>query len=223
MDERAAAIRFDDVYFTYPHGGAFSLELAELSLAAGMCAAVCGPNGGGKTTLGKLAAGLLRPSRGRVLLSGDDVAGWPLGRIGARVGYLFQEPSRQIFAPTVLEDVAFPLELKGMEPARARELALASLERLEMAEMAEATTFTLSRGEKQRLALASILASEPGFLVLDEPTTGLDPRRKAILGGIMARLIGQGVGILLISHDRAFVGEHASVVRYMANGRLVDA
>jgi energy-coupling factor transport system ATP-binding protein len=210
-----------NVRYAYPRDSGFSLEVPDLSFPAGECAAICGHNGSGKTTLGKLVAGLLRPSRGSVLLGNEDTAGWPLGKIGGRVGYLFQEPSRQIFAPTVLEEITFPLVLKGMDKGEAVELARSMLARFEMGQLENAVTFTLSRGEKQRLAIVAMLVTNPGFLVLDEPTTGLDARRKGILGVMLRQLLEQNVGILLISHDAAFVKEYACRLHRMAEGRVL--
>ncbi|MCL2503157.1 MAG: energy-coupling factor ABC transporter ATP-binding protein [Coriobacteriia bacterium] len=221
MADKRAAVSLIDVRYAYPGSGAFSLDVPQLSFAAGVCTAVCGHNGSGKTTLGKLAAGLLRPSQGSVLLEDEDIAEWPLGRIGKQVGYLFQEPTRQIFAPTVLEEITFPLTLNGMEEEQAQELARTMLARFEMEPLADATTFMLSRGEKQRLAIAAILVNRPSFLVLDEPTTGLDARRKGILGRMINTLAEQGVGILLISHDAVFVRRYAGVTYRMAEGRML--
>jgi energy-coupling factor transport system ATP-binding protein len=210
-----------NVRYAYHGDTAFSLEVTDLSFSAGECAAICGHNGSGKTTLGKLVAGLLRPLRGSVQLGNEDIGGWPLGKIGGRVGYLFQEPSRQIFAPTVLEEITFPLVLKGMDEGGAVELARSMLARFEMGPLENAVTFTLSRGEKQRLAIIAMLVTNPGFLVLDEPTTGLDARRKGILGAMLRQLLEQNVGILLISHDEKFVKEYASRLLWMAEGRML--
>ena len=210
-----------NVRYAYPGDSAFSLDVQGLSFSAGECVAMRGNNGSGKTTLGKLIAGLLRPLRGSVLLGNEDIAGWPLGKIGGRVGYLFQEPSRQIFAPTVLEEITFPLVLKGMDEGEAVELARSMLARFEMGQLENAVTFTLSRGEKQRLAIVAMLVTNPGFLVLDEPTTGLDARRKGILGALLRQLLEQNVGILLISHDAAFVKDYASRLLWMAEGRVL--
>ena len=210
-----------NVRYAYPLDSAFLLEVPAISFFAGECAALCGHNGSGKTTLGKLIAGLLRPLGGSVLLENEDIAGWPLGKIGGRVGYLFQEPSRQIFAPTVLEEITFPLVLKGMDEKQAAELARSMLTRFEMGPLENAVTFTLSRGEKQRLAIVAMLVTKPAFLVLDEPTTGLDARRKDMLGAMLGQLLEQNVGILLISHDSAFVKEYASRVYTMAEGKVL--
>ena len=210
-----------NVHYAYPGGGTFSLDVPELHFASGACAAITGSNGSGKTTLGKLASGLLRPTRGKTLIEGEDIVNWPLGKIGGKVGYLFQEPARQIFAPTVLEEITFPLALKGVDEQTAQKTAQDMLACFEMETLANAVTYTLSRGEKQRLAIAAMLVNNPGFLVLDEPTTGLDNRGKSILGGMIKTLIKQSAGILLISHDAAFVREYASVAYRMSEGRVL--
>ena len=223
MNDPNTAVCLNDILFTYPDQGnaGFALDVPSLTLPAGICTALCGFNGSGKTTLGKLLAGLLRPVRGKVLLGGEDIAGWPLGKIGARVGYLFQDPSRQIFAPTVIEDITFPLILKGKSEGEAYSLARSILARFEMDTLEEATSYTLSRGEKQRLALAAMMINNPSFFVLDEPTTGLDARRKSILGDILKDLIERGAGILLISHDKQFIRDYAGAVYMMEEGRLL--
>ena len=212
-------VRLADLRYAYPGNDGFALYIPDLFFPAGACTAVCGPNGSGKTTLGKLISGILRPSAGSVLLNGEDTSGWPVGKIGSKVGYLFQEPARQIFAPTVLEEITFPLILKRMDKEEADERARSILARFEMEKLENAVTYTLSRGEKQRLAIAAMLVHDPVFLVLDEPTTGLDARRKDILGGMLLQLAGNGVGILLISHDSSFVSKHAVSVQRIVEGR----
>ena len=219
MCDNKVPVRLMDVHYTYPGNDGFSLAIQELSFPAGECSAVCGHNGSGKTTLGKLISGILRPSAGRVLLDGEDTSGWSIGKIGGKVGYLFQEPSRQIFAPTVIEEITFPLLLKNMDRGEANKLARSILVRFEMEKLENATTYTLSRGEKQRLAIAAMLVHDPIFIVLDEPTTGLDSRRKELLGGMIQQLVEKGIGILLISHDSAFLGKHAGSIFRMSEGR----
>ena len=188
----------------------------------GPLTALLGDNGSGKTTLGKLAAGILRSDSGRILYDGQDIAAWPLGKIGAQTGYLFQEPSRQIFAPNPVEEIAFPLELRGCPKPEAEETARALLAEFELEDIADSATYTLSRGEKQRLAMAAAMAARPRFFVLDEPTTGLDDRRRGILLDALLRLAGQGVGLLVITHDRPFAGALGADLRFMKGGRLTD-
>ena len=216
------SLRLEGIRFTYSgKSGAFSL--AADHFLPGICTALMGSNGSGKTTLGKLAAGILKPETGRVLHNGQDISGWKLGKIGGQVGYLFQDPSRQIFAPHPLEEIAFPLELRGMPKPEAEKIARRLLAEFELEDLADSTTFKLSRGEKQRLAIAAVMAHEPRFFILDEPTTGLDRRRRDILAGILRRLMERGVGILLITHDRSFADALGADIRFMEGGRLLDA
>ena len=178
-------------------------------MGQGACAALTGPNGSGKTTLGKLLCGLLKPQSGAVLFDGEDTARWSLGRRGQRIGYLFQEPGRQLFAPTALEDLTFTQELLGIPPEQAKARAMELLSRFELDALAQRGVLTLSRGEQQRLAICGLLLNKPQALVLDEPTTGLDARRREILAGVIREVLRDGVSVLLISHDMAFVRAHA--------------
>jgi len=212
----------EDVRFAYSGGsGDFSLEVGNFS--PGPCSALLGKNGSGKTTLGKLAAGILKPASGRVLYNGSDIAGWRLGKIGRHVGYLFQDPSRQIFAPHPLEDIAFPLELRGVPKPEAEEKALELVREFKLKSILDSATYTLSRGEKQCLAIAGIMACDPKFLILDEPTTGLDRHRRDILIDMLSRLKERGVGILLITHDRDFAETLGAALHHMDGGRCADA
>jgi len=195
--------------FEYP-GTGFRLRGVNFSMQSGECAALTGPGGSGKTTLGKLLCGLLKPRSGAVLFDGEDTAKWSLGRRGQSIGYLFQEPARQLFAPTVLEDLTFTQELAGVPPEEAAARAMALLARFELGSLAaERSVLTLSRGEQQRLAICGLLLNQPGALVLDEPTTGLDARRRGILAGTIKECLNNGLSVLLISHDAAFVRQNA--------------
>ena len=215
------SLRLEEIRFAYPgRAGVFSLFVEDFS--PGECTALLGLNGSGKTTLGKLAAGILRPDSGRVLYDGQDIAGWRLGKIGGHVGYLFQDPSRQIFAPYPLEEIAFPLELRGVPKPEAESKARELLAEFELEGMEGSTTYTLSRGEKQRLAIAAIMACEPRFFILDEPTTGLDERRRGVLVETLRKLMGRGVGLLLITHDRSFADELGAAARFMEGGRVLN-
>ncbi|MCL2619432.1 MAG: energy-coupling factor ABC transporter ATP-binding protein [Defluviitaleaceae bacterium] len=186
------------------------------------CTAIMGENGSGKTTLGKLVAGILRPAFGCVFYNDTDIAGLSLAQIGQQVGYLFQEPSRQIFAPKPLEEIAMPLELRGIPKKEAHEKAMEMLEKFELSHIIDSVTFTLSRGEKQRLAIASAMVMQPKYFVLDEPTTGLDKTRRQILADTLKKLQEDGMGILLISHDMDFVEMMGATIRQMKGGRFVE-
>jgi len=200
-----------DLSFAYPKGG-FRLCGVNFSMGAGESVALTGPNGSGKTTLGKLLCGLLKPRGGAVLFDGEDTARWSLGRRGQHIGYLFQEPARQLFAPTVLEDLTFAQELVGVPPQEAEARAMALLSRFELGDLTRRSVLTLSRGEQQRLAICGLLLNRPGALVLDEPTTGLDARRREILSATIEECLRGGTSVLLISHDAQFVRQNAQRV-----------
>ncbi|MCL2409822.1 MAG: energy-coupling factor ABC transporter ATP-binding protein [Oscillospiraceae bacterium] len=224
MDERFT-LELRDISFSYPareRRQNFSLAVKHF-VPSGQCTAIMGENGSGKTTLGKLAAGLLRPDAGCVLYDGEDIAGWKLGQIGRQVGYLFQEPSRQLFTPRPLEELSFAQKLRGVPQDEAEDKATELLRQFELEHIKDNTTYTLSRGEKQRLAIAAAMVAQPRFFVLDEPTTGLDKRRRGILAETLHSLMSKNVGILLISHDCAFVDEMQADIRIMDGGGLVDA
>ena len=202
--------------FEYPKTG-FRLRginfvmgsMGSVETIEGEIVALTGRNGSGKTTLGKLLCGLLKPQSGTVLFDGEDTSRWSLGQRGRRVGYLFQEPARQLFAPTVLEDLTFTQELAGISTEEAKRQAMELLSRFEIEHLAARGALTLSRGEQQRLAICGLLQAKPGALVLDEPTTGLDARRREILAGAIKECLRVGTSVLLISHDAAFVRANA--------------
>lgn len=163
-----------------------------------------GPNGSGKTTLGKIIMGMYPPTEGRVLLEGRDIGKCSLPQIGARIGYLFQNPDKQIFNPTVYEELSFGLHYRGYNREESHLKVEKALDRFELRDLADAFPLNLSRGEKQRLAIASIMVLEPDFLIFDEPTTGLDHRRKTNFADMLTEISSKGTGFILISHDLEF-------------------
>lgn len=184
--------------------------------------AITGPNGSGKTTLGKIMTGILRPQKGCVRICGSDSAGMKLGEIGRRIGYLFQNPALQIFAPSVREEVSFALELKGYSSEEIGRRVDEVLRDLDLFHLQDALPFKLSRGEKQRLAIAAVLVNKPGFLILDEPTTGLDMERRRVLSDMLRDLKQKGIGMAVISHDRAFIDRLADREVRMHGGEIVE-
>ncbi len=178
--------RLEDVSFAYP-GGPPVVDGFELGLRRGEVVVLTGPNGSGKTTLAKLAAGLLLPARGVVTRSG-------------RAAYLSQDPGRYLVRERADEEVALGV---GGDLRRAR----AALERVGLAGHAERHPRDLSSGERERLALAAVLVTEPELLILDEPTRGIDPERKQRLAALL-RAEADDRATLVVTHDRAF----ASVV-----------
>lgn len=119
-------LQLENVFYRYPKS-TFSLKCSSLNIYPGECAVICGSNGSGKTTLGKLLCGILRPDQGTLLIHGENANKKSLGWIGKKVGYLFQEPSHQLFATTVLEEMTFISKIQGVDPQLTNKLAMSLL------------------------------------------------------------------------------------------------
>ena len=209
-------IRVRNLRFRY-EDGALALDGVNFDLYPGETVALLGPNGSGKTTFVLHLNGLLR-GEGEVMVCGLPVDKANLEEIRRRVGLLFQDPDEQLFMPTVLEDVAFGPLCRGRSPAEARSRALRALSLVGMEGAAGKAPYHLSAGEKRRVALAAVLASEPEILVLDEPTTYLDPPGQSELLRLLARLPQAKI---LVTHDTCFAEAIATRVAFFQRGRIV--
>jgi energy-coupling factor transporter ATP-binding protein EcfA2 len=183
--------------------------LADVSAAFGRGAvtAVTGPNGAGKTTLALAVCGLLELDSGSVIRDG-------------RAGYVAQNPACYLLHDTALDEVEFGLANLGLAPAVRRARAEAELERFDLGWAAVEHPRDLSSGERQRLAIASVTAMRPDLVVLDEPTRGVDGRRKGALAGLVRRLAADGAGVVVVSHDAYFVADVATTAIPMNAGRI---
>ncbi len=213
-------IELKNVTFGYYHMPV--LQNISLCLAPNDCVALIGENGSGKTTLGKLCCGLLKPEKGQVLYDGASIDSMPLAQIGQKVGYLFQNPLKQIFAVTVFDELSFVMRLNRISSERITEEVITIAKAFEIEHLLEQKCHTLSRGESQRVALAGIFMRDPDYVILDEPTTGLDEARKSGFGHILEDILNRGVGVMVISHDQAFVGKHAHRVIEIKGGKVAD-
>ena len=220
-------IQFNNVIYTYPDGN-FTLSVSGLSLKADEITFVTGDNGSGKTTLAKLMTGIIKPLKGDITLMGAPLSALSFGEIGKRIGYLWQNPGKQIFAQSVIEELTFAGELKNPKMTQAEKeatttAALNWLEYFELAHLKDRTCFYLSQGEKQRLALAAVIASGATYLVLDEPTKGLDSKRKKILEDTINKLKDEKkIGMCIISHDDKFKEALCERVITLSKGELAD-
>lgn len=213
-------LEIDNVSFCYKEGH-YAVREVSLAVAAGDFVAVAGRNGSGKTTLTRLVMGLIKPKTGRVLLDGRDVAALTTADMARHVGYVFQNPDRQIFRDTVAEEAAYGPEQMGFGAAEARDAVAAALAATGLEQLAGAYPRALSKGQKQRLAIASALAIKPRLLILDEPTSGQDAREKAALLELMAGLNANGTGIVLVTHDMEVLARYARRAVVLADGRKV--
>jgi energy-coupling factor transport system ATP-binding protein len=189
-----------------------------MRVGAGERLALVGPNGGGKSTLGRLLVGLLRPASGRVRLGEASPADLPPAELARRAGYVFQDPERQFLARTVGEEVR--LGLREDELRSANDL-MDSLG-LPLERFGERSPYALSGGEQRRLSLACILVRRPGLLVLDEPTFGQDRNgHEGLLANLRDR-VDEGAAVLAATHDRRFVRDFATRIIAMEGGRVVS-
>ena len=212
-------VSFCNVSFAYPGGGA-SVRNLEMQVYPGELVGVVGQNGAGKTTLTKLLNGLLKPSSGEVRVAGLNTREVPTSRIAAQCATLFQNPDRQLCRNTVLEEVAFGLELQGVDSDKARERARVVAERLGLP-LGEAP-FALSRGQRQMVALASVVVLEPKVIVLDEPTSGLDYRECMTVMETVSEMAERGCAVIMVCHDMEVVSDFAERVVVMAAGEIIE-
>jgi energy-coupling factor transport system ATP-binding protein len=215
-------LEIENVSFSY-EGEANAVEDLSFSIGKGEFVAIVGKNGSGKSTLGKLLNGLLLPSTGRVLVAGQDTRYTAVSELAKIVGYVFQNPDHQIFAETVTEEIAFGARNIGCTQEecnlRVREsLAAVGLDE-EMSRNQD--PFSLTKGERQRVAVASALATRPGVLIFDEPTTGLDAEETDKIMDMFRVLNRQGHTIIMITHTMRLVAEYAFRCVVVSHGRHV--
>jgi energy-coupling factor transport system ATP-binding protein len=198
-----------------------ALAGVDLQVRRGEFVALLGSNGAGKTTLARHLNGLLKPTAGRVLIAGQDTAQASPARLSRTVGYLFQDPDDEIFCQRVDEEVAFGLRNMGLPEAEIRKRTGEALEWMGLTHAAEADPFTLTRGERQQVALASVLAIRPEVIVFDEPTTGLDGVEQVRMMERLRQLNAQGHTIIMITHATWAAAAHAHRVVLMAHGAII--
>ncbi|WP_165171790.1 MULTISPECIES: energy-coupling factor ABC transporter ATP-binding protein [unclassified Adlercreutzia] len=181
--------------------------------------AFVGTNGAGKSTTMRLVNGLLKPTSGEVLIDGASTRDLKTSELAAKVGFLFQNPDRQICCETVREELLFGFKVLGRADAEAEARVDAMVERFGFDPDAE--PFLLNRGTRQLLALASIIVLEPPVVVLDEPTTGLDFRECGKVMDAIAAMNARGTTVIMVCHDMEVVGDYARRVIAMTAGQVV--
>ena len=195
-----ASLEIADVTFAYPDGHA-ALKDVKLRIERGERVALLGPNGAGKTTLVLHLNGILAAQQGSVTVAGLAVEKPNLREIRRRVGIVFQDPDDQLFMPTVAEDVAFGPANFGVAGAELEARVDAALAAVDMAGHRDRSPLNLSGGQRRRVALATVLACEPEILVLDEPSSNLDPVARRELAEVLLRL---DATMLMVTHDLPF-------------------
>lgn len=211
-------IEFENVSASYD-GELPILRDVSFSIPDGDFVAFVGTNGAGKSTTMRLVNGLLKPSSGRVLIDGVPTTQLRTSQLAAKVGFLFQNPDRQICCSTVREELLFGFRAQGRADAEAQAKVDAMIERFGFD--GDAEPFLLNRGTRQLLALASIIVMEPPVVVLDEPTTGLDFHECAKVMDVIAELNAHGTTVIMVCHDMEVVADYARRVIAMTAGQVV--
>jgi cobalt transport protein ATP-binding subunit len=218
--EHSPAVKVEDLWYRYDDDPP-ALAGVNLSVKAGDFLAVVGQNGSGKTTLVKHFNGLLRPTRGRILVFGQDTANRSVGQLARKVGYLFQNPDHQIFAPTVWEEVAFGPRNLGFSEGEVADRTTEALALFGLGDQADTPPAILGYGLRRQVTLAAVWAMHPHILVLDEPTVGLDWRGTRTLMEEVTNLNSQGHTIILVTHDMKLVAEFTCKVLVLDEGRTL--
>lgn len=213
-------IRVEKLSYAYPDGPT-ALKNVRLEIAEGEFVAIMGRNASGKTTLVKHFIGLLKPTKGMVMVNGTDTRKATVAELARKVGFIFQNPNDHIFADTVEEEIAFTLKNLGFVKSEVESRVDRMLDRFKLREYRKQYPRSLSGGERQRVALASVLAFEPKILVLDEPTRGMEYRLKSELMEFLSEYRRNGNIVILVSHDVETVAEHADRVILLSEGEIV--
>lgn len=216
------AVRAVGVSFVYPEPFPVrAVNEVSVVIPRGEFVAIVGRNGSGKTTFMKMLVGLLKPTGGTLSILGGDATRLSVVELAKRAGYVYQNPDRQIVMDEVRDEIALGPRNQRLEPDEiARRVAL-SAGALGLTDALHRNAFTLSRGMRQRLAIASILAMQPAIMLIDEPTTGQDPHGARSIMAILHEINDGGTTVVLITHDMELVARHAERVIAFYDGEII--
>lgn len=208
---------FDDVHYRYPNGYE-ALRGVSFRVTHGEKVALVGANGAGKSTLLLHTDGLLMPSQGEVVMGGITLTRRTLPLVRQSVGFVFQDSDNQLFMPTVEEDVAFGPSNMRLKPAEIERRVVDALEAVGALHLRKSSPFQLSGGQKKRVAIATVLSMEPSILVMDEPTSNLDPRARRQIIDLIRRFRHT---TLIATHDMEMVLDLCDRTIVMKDGKIV--
>jgi energy-coupling factor transport system ATP-binding protein len=210
----------EGAWFTYPDGPT-ALRGVSLKVNDGELVAIMGENGAGKTTLVKCFNGLLKPQKGLVLVNGLDTRKATVAELSRKVGFVFQNADHQLFSDTVHSEVSYALKNFGFLRNQIQRRVGQILRSMDLEKYRNASPFSLSGGERKRVALASTLCFDPETIVLDEPTIGQDGSQKKKLGQLIQSLNREGKTVIVVTHDVEFAAEYARRIIAMAKGEII--
>ena len=213
-------IKVEGLSYSYP-GQVNALRGVDLEVRRGEFLAIVGQNGSGKTTLVKHFNGLLEPTEGRVFVDGQETTKQGVYKLGQKVAYVFQNPDHQIFSDTVYNEVAFSPRIRGCSEKEIEQRVKEALEAVGLVGMEQEDPFSLTKGGRQRVAVASVLSARPEVIILDEPTTGLDYAEQRSMMELVSRLNQQGHTIIFVTHSMWVVAEYAHRVVVLKDGKVL--
>lgn len=219
------SIKIENLYYTYMDGGPFekiALQDINIEISDGEFIGIIGHTGSGKSTLIQHLNGILKPTKGKVIINNIDTQQKNLKELRSQVGIVFQYPEHQLFEETVKKDIAFGLIKQGLSQEEIDNRVISSLESVGLSDtILEKSPFELSGGQKRRVAIAGVIAMMPKILVLDEPTAGLDPIGRDEIFGYIKRLHKDfNMTIILVSHSMEDVARLTDRVIVMNQGSV---
>lgn len=213
-------LQIEGVTYRYPAGGE-AIRNINLTICENEFVAIIGQNGAGKSTLMKNITGLLRPTAGRILLEGRDIASMAVADISRKIGFVLQNPDRQLFSETVDDEVAYGLKNAGLAQAEIKETVTRALESVGLAHKREEYPPALSKGDRAKVVIASVLAMGPAVIILDEPTNGQDNRGCCQIMDIARELHQSGHTIVFITHNMTLVADYAKRAVVMSRREIM--
>lgn len=211
-------LEFKDVSFSYDTTA--NVQNLNVKVEKGDFIAIIGSNGAGKSTFSKLCNGLLTPTTGDVFVLNKNTRREKVSSLAKHIGFLFQNPDRQICCNTVKEEIAFSLRNNGIPEDEIKRRVKATLE--EFGFDGKTEPFNLSRGQRQRLCLACLIALNPEILILDEPTTGLDYKECMMMMNRIKQMNENGTTVIMVCHDMEVVLDFAKTVVVMNRGQILE-
>lgn len=213
-------VEIEQVRFAYSEDGPEILHGLDLTIEEGEYIALIGQNGSGKTTLSKLIGGLNIPTSGDIRILGRSIKDMAVKERASLVGYCYQNPDHQIFLNTVEEEIAYGPKNLGLDAPEVEARVVQALEAVGLLKYRKEEPYFAGKGERQKIAVASVLAMQPKLIVLDEPTTGLDWRDSCNMMQLIRTIHEAGHTIMIITHNMRLVAENAQRAIVMSNGEI---
>jgi energy-coupling factor transporter ATP-binding protein EcfA2 len=214
-------IDLEGVRYTYPNTDSAALDGVSFGVSPGEFVGVIGQNGAGKTTLMKVILGLLKPSDGKVMVGGEDVAMTSPAKLAHRIGLVLQNPDTQLFALSAAEEVAFGPRNCGLSEKEVETRVREALNAVGLWDRREEYPFNFSFGDRRKISVAAVASMQPQVLIFDEPTTGQDYKGRYDLADIAHELNKRGATVVMITHDMDLIAQYAQRTVVMGDGKVI--